>query len=166
MVIKSTSSISVYDCSSFTEIRSFEIPFPAAILSPCGTYLQTFRKSITLEEKRFALSSIQVSFDESVAFGMATNEIQFYDAKDFSKGIAFRLKHLVWFPVELLKSPGSHIAACVAESEESYLGPWRCWCEISASGEETGVNGRDGSPEDETRKKSPSTLKSESYSTK
>lgn len=56
MVMKSNSTISIYDCRSFTEIRAFEIPSVlAATLSPCGTYLQTFQKASTPQEKNLVL---------------------------------------------------------------------------------------------------------------
>ncbi|RWR71949.1 eukaryotic translation initiation factor 2A [Cinnamomum micranthum f. kanehirae] len=140
MVMKSNSTISIYDCHSFTEIRAFEIPSVlAATLSPCGTYLQTFQKASTPQEKNLVLweavtgnpvyhqfqknmskttwPSIQFSADEAVACRLATNEIQFFDAKDFSKGIVYRLRIPGVAAMELSKSPGSHIAAFVAESK-------------------------------------------------
>lgn len=54
--MKSDSVISIYDCSSYREIRSFQIPnVAAAVLSPCGTCLQTFQKSSTPQEKNVIL---------------------------------------------------------------------------------------------------------------
>ncbi|KAK1267739.1 hypothetical protein QJS04_geneDACA015528 [Acorus gramineus] len=140
MVTKNGTSVSVYDCKSYTEIRSFEIPsLLSAALSPCGTYLQTFQKSTTPQEKNVVLwntetgasvyqqfqknmlkttwPSIHFSSDESVACRMATNEIQFFDAGDFSKGIVHRLRIPGVVAMELSKSPGSHVAAFVAESK-------------------------------------------------
>lgn len=56
MVMKSDSSIGIYDCSTFKEMRSFQVPnVGAAALSPCGTYLQTFQKSSTPQEKNVVL---------------------------------------------------------------------------------------------------------------
>lgn len=56
MVMKSDSVISIYDCGNFKEIRSFQVPdVAAADLSPCGTYLQTFQKSSTPQEKNVIL---------------------------------------------------------------------------------------------------------------
>lgn len=56
MVMKFDSVISIYDCSNYKEIRSFEVPSVlAAILSPHGTYLQTFQKSTTPQEKNVVL---------------------------------------------------------------------------------------------------------------
>lgn len=140
MVIKSTSAISIYDCRTSTEIRSFEIPsLLAAVLSPCGTYLQTFQKSSTPQDKNVVLWDIETghtvfnqfqknmskttwpSFhfcsDESISCRMATNEIQFFDGKDFSKGITFRLRVPGIAALELSKSPGSYVAAFVPESK-------------------------------------------------
>lgn len=140
MVIKST-SICIYDCSNnFTEIRSFEIPsLLAAALSPSGTYLQTFHKPSTPQDKNVTLwdiktgvtvyqqlqknmskttwPTVQFSSDESIACRMATNEIQFFDAKDFTKGIVCKLRIPGVAAMELSKSPGSHVAAFVPESK-------------------------------------------------
>lgn len=56
MVIKSDSVISIYDCTSCREIRSFQIPnVLAAALSPRGTYLQTFQKFSTPQDKNVTL---------------------------------------------------------------------------------------------------------------
>ncbi|XP_043706732.1 eukaryotic translation initiation factor 2A [Telopea speciosissima] len=140
MVIKSDSSVGIYDCHSSTEIRSFEIPnILAATLSPRGTYLQTFQKSSTPQEKNLILwridsgsavyhlfqknmskatwPSIRFSSDESVACQLATNEIKFFDAGDFSKGIINRLRLPGIAAFELSKMPASHVAAFVPESK-------------------------------------------------
>lgn len=62
IVIKSASTVVVYNCSGFTEIRSFEIPsLLAAVLSPCGTYLQTFQKSTTPQDKNVVLWEIETA---------------------------------------------------------------------------------------------------------
>ncbi|GAV82619.1 eIF2A domain-containing protein [Cephalotus follicularis] len=142
MVIKPDSVISIYDCSNFEEKRSFQIPnVAAAALSPCGTYLQTFQKSSTPQEKNVVLwktetgepvyhqfqknmtkatwPSILFSSDEAVACRMATNEIQFFDAGDLSKGIVYRLRIPGVAAIELSKAPGSHVAAFVPESKGS-----------------------------------------------
>ncbi|KAJ1408934.1 WD40/YVTN repeat-like-containing domain superfamily [Sesbania bispinosa] len=97
MVMKSNSVISVYDCKSTKEIRSFEVSnVVAAILSPRGTYLQTFKKPAP-QEKNVTLwktetgdsvyqhsqknmtktnwPAIQFSSDEATACRMATNEV-------------------------------------------------------------------------------------------
>ncbi|XP_074577818.1 uncharacterized protein LOC141834349 [Curcuma longa] len=140
MVTKNNSVISVYDGYSSNEIRSFEIPsLLGAALSPCGTYLQTFQKSTNPQDKNVVLweilsgasvhqhfqknmtkttwPSIQFSSDESVACRLATNEIQFFDSKDFSKGIIYRLRLPGVAAIELSKAPGSYIAAFLPESK-------------------------------------------------
>lgn len=56
MVMKSDSVISIYDCKSSKELRSFEVPnILGATLSPCGTYLQTFQKASLPQEKNVIL---------------------------------------------------------------------------------------------------------------
>ncbi|BFG15892.1 hypothetical protein CerSpe_021660 [Prunus speciosa] len=140
MVMKSDSVISIYDCSSYREIRSFQIPnVAAAALSPRGTYVQTFQKSSTPQEKNVILwntetgdpvyqqfqknmtkatwPSIRFSSDEAVACRLATNEIQFLDAGDFSKPFIYRLRVPGVAAFELSKAPGSHVAAYVPESK-------------------------------------------------
>ncbi|GMN36217.1 hypothetical protein TIFTF001_005839 [Ficus carica] len=140
MVVKSDSVISIYDCSSYKEIRSFQVPnFTAATLSPRGTYLQTFQKSSTPQEKNVTLwkietgdpvyqlfqknmakttwPSIRFSSNEEVACRLATNEIQFFDAGDFSKGIVSRTRVPGVAAVELSKAPASHVAVFVPESK-------------------------------------------------
>ncbi|PQQ17777.1 eukaryotic translation initiation factor 2A [Prunus yedoensis var. nudiflora] len=140
MVMKSDSVISIYDCSSYREIRSFQIPnVAAAALSPRGTYVQTFQKSSTPQEKNVILwntetgdpvyqqfqknmtkatwPSIRFSSDEAVACRLATNEIQFLDAGDFSKPFIYRLRVPGVAAFELSKAPGSHVAAFVPESK-------------------------------------------------
>ncbi|KAG5552513.1 hypothetical protein RHGRI_010558 [Rhododendron griersonianum] len=142
MVMKSDSVISIYDCKSSKELRSFEVPnILGATLSPCGTYLQTFQKASSPQEKNVILwktetgesvyylfqknmtkttwyvPSIRFSSDEAVACRMATNEIQFFDTGDFSKGIVNRLRIPGVAAVELSKSPGTHVAVFVPESK-------------------------------------------------
>lgn len=56
MVMKSESQISIYDCKCWKEIRSFNVPnVLAATISPCGTYLQTFQKSTSPQDKNVVL---------------------------------------------------------------------------------------------------------------
>ncbi|XP_039156996.1 eukaryotic translation initiation factor 2A isoform X2 [Eucalyptus grandis] len=140
MVIRSDSMVGVYDFTNFKEIRNFEIPnLATAALSPCGTYLQTFQKSSTPQEKNVILwkvesgesvyqllqknitkttcPSIRFSSDEAVVCRLATNEIQFFDGCDFSKGFKYRLRVPGVAAVELSKTPGYHIAAFVPESK-------------------------------------------------
>ncbi|KAK7857642.1 eukaryotic translation initiation factor 2a [Quercus suber] len=140
MVLKPDSVISINDCSSYKEIRSFQIPnLSAATLSPRGTFLQTFQKASTPQEKNVILwntetgdpvyhqfqknvtkatwPSIRFSSDEVVACRLATNEIQFFDAHDFSKGVVHRIRVPGLAAIELSKTPGSHVAAFVPESK-------------------------------------------------
>lgn len=140
MVMKGASTISIHDGTTLAEIMSFTMPnVLAATLSPRGTYLQTFRKLPTPEPKNLVLwriesggpvyqqfqknmskttwPSIQFSSDESVACRLATNEIQFFDTGDFSKGIAYRLRVPGIAALALSKAPGSFVAAFVAESK-------------------------------------------------
>lgn len=59
MVVKSNSVVSIYDCESAKEIRSFQVPnLVAASLSPRGTYLQTFQKPAP-QEKNVTLWKIE-----------------------------------------------------------------------------------------------------------
>lgn len=142
MVIKSDCVISIYECSNLKEIRSFQVPaVAAAALSPCGTYLQTFQKSSSPQEKNVVLwkietgdpvynqfqknmtkatwPSIRFSADEAVACRLVTNEVQFFDGRDFSKGIVRRLRIPGAASLELSKTPGSYVAAFVPESKGS-----------------------------------------------
>ncbi|RVW34256.1 Eukaryotic translation initiation factor 2A [Vitis vinifera] len=106
---------------------------------PCGTYLQTFQRPSTPQEKNVILwktetgapvyqhfqknmtkttwPSVQFSSDEAIACRLATNEIQFFDARDFSKGIIYRVRIPGIAAVELSKAPGSHVAAFIPESK-------------------------------------------------
>ncbi|PRQ49591.1 putative transcription factor WD40-like family [Rosa chinensis] len=140
MVLKPDSVITIYDCRSYAEIRSFQVPnLTAAALSPRGTFLQTFQKSSTPQNKNVTLwnvdtgepaydqfqksitktnwPSVRFSSDEAVACKLATNEIQFFDAADFSKGVTNRLRVPGVAAIELSKAPGSHVAAFVPESK-------------------------------------------------
>lgn len=61
--------------------------------------------------------SIQFSSDEAAACRLATNEIHFFDAGDFSKGVVHRIRVPGVAAIELSKAPGSHVAAFVPESK-------------------------------------------------
>ncbi|KAK2970268.1 hypothetical protein RJ640_018453 [Escallonia rubra] len=140
MVIKSDSTIGIYDCKSSKELRTFEVlNLLANALSPCGTYLQTFQKALSPQQKNVTLwkvetgdlvyqlfqknmtkaswPSIVFSSDEASACRLATNEIQLFDAGDFSKGIIHRIRVPGIAGIELSKTPGSHVAAFVPESK-------------------------------------------------
>ncbi|KAM6581069.1 hypothetical protein CsatA_004843 [Cannabis sativa] len=138
MVVKSDSVITIYDCISYKEIRSFQVPNSlAATLSPRGTYLQTFQKSSTPQQKNVTVwnietgdpvyhqfqknmtkttwPSIRFCSNEAVAYRHATNEIQFFDAGDFSKGIVRRIRVPGVAAAELSWAPPSYVAAFVPE---------------------------------------------------
>nr|KYP49814.1 Eukaryotic translation initiation factor 2A [Cajanus cajan] len=140
MVTKSNSIVALYDCSTAKEIRSFQVPnLLATALSPRGTYLQTFQKPSAPQDKNVTLwkidtadpvyqhsqknitksnwPAIQFSSDEATACRLATNEVQFFDAGDFSKGVTCRLRVPGVSAAELSSSPGSHVAAFVPESK-------------------------------------------------
>ncbi|XP_070019702.1 uncharacterized protein [Nicotiana sylvestris] len=140
MVTKSDSIISIFDCKTLKEIRSFNVPnVLAAVISPCGTYLQTFQKCSSPQDKNVVLwkiengeyvyqlfqknmtkvtwPSVRFSSDETVACRLATNEIQFFDPRDFSKGFVNRLRVPAIAALELSKVPGSYVAAFVPESK-------------------------------------------------
>ncbi|XP_010428226.1 PREDICTED: eukaryotic translation initiation factor 2A [Camelina sativa] len=142
MAMKSDGIISIYNSSSLTEVRSFTIAnVTAAELSPCGTYLQTFQKPTTPQEKNVSVwnietgdlahshyqksitkttwPSIRFCPDESSACRLATNEVQFFDPKDFSKGITSRIRVPGVAAFELSKTPASHVAVFVPESKGS-----------------------------------------------
>jgi len=48
---------------------------------------------------------------------LATNEVQFFDTGDFSKGVVIRLRVPGVAATELSSLPGSHVAAFVPESK-------------------------------------------------
>lgn len=61
--------------------------------------------------------AIQFSSDEATACRLATNELQFFDTGDFSKGFVYRLRVPGVASAELSSSPASHVAAFVPESK-------------------------------------------------
>lgn len=140
MVVKSNSVITIYDCNTAKEIRSFQVPnLVASVLSPRGTYLQTFQKPSGPQDKNVTLwkiqtgdsiyqhsqknmtranwPAIQFSSDEATACRVPTNEVQFFDTGDFSKGVVCRLRVPGVASAELSISPASHVAAFVPESK-------------------------------------------------
>uniref|UniRef100_A0A803M5S5 Eukaryotic translation initiation factor 2A n=1 Tax=Chenopodium quinoa TaxID=63459 RepID=A0A803M5S5_CHEQI len=140
MVIKPEGVISIFDCKTYKEIRSIQVPnFAAANISPRGTYLQTFQKQASPQEKNVTLwsvetgacvynfsqknmsktswPSIRFSSDEAVACRLVTNEIQFFDSADLSKGFVSRLRVPGVAAFQLSKMPGSHVATFVPESK-------------------------------------------------
>ena len=67
--------------------------------------------------------SIRFSSNEAVAYRLATNEIQFFDAGDFSEGIVHRIRVPGLAAVELSLAPASYVAAFVPESKVSSAYP-------------------------------------------
>ncbi|KAM3359830.1 hypothetical protein P3S68_019541 [Capsicum galapagoense] len=118
MVTKRDSVINVFDCKTWREIRSFDVPnVLAAVISPYGTYLQTFQKCSSPQHKNVVLWKIEnvcFSSDEVVACRLASNEIQFCG---FSKGFVNRLRVPGVAALELSKAPGTYVAAFVPESK-------------------------------------------------
>lgn len=67
--------------------------------------------------------SVRFSSNEAVAYRLATNEIQFFDGGDFSKGIVHRIRVPGVAAVELSWAPASYVAAFVPESKVSFTFP-------------------------------------------
>lgn len=135
-----SASATVYDCRTLAVIKCFELPgLLAAALSPTGAYLQTFQKSSSPQEKNVTVwhvdtaaalyqhyqksmskttwPMVQFSADESVACRMMPNEIQFFDPKDFAKGILYRIRMPGIATMKLATAPGSHVAGFVPEAK-------------------------------------------------
>ncbi|CAA2990787.1 eukaryotic translation initiation factor 2A isoform X2 [Olea europaea var. sylvestris] len=140
MVMKSDSLVSIYECKSLREIRSLQVPnVLAATISPRGSYLQSFQKPTSPQEKNVVLWKIDTgdsayqlsqknmtkatwpvirfSSDEAVACRLATNEIQFFDPVHFSRGIVNRLRVPSIAAFELSRNVGSYVASFVPESK-------------------------------------------------
>lgn len=60
---------------------------------------------------------VQFSVDESVACRMMTNEMQFFDPKDFTKGIVYRVRMPGIAAMQLASAPGSHVAGFIPEAK-------------------------------------------------
>ncbi|KAL9275614.1 Eukaryotic translation initiation factor 2A-like protein [Drosera capensis] len=131
--------VNIYDCKGYKEIKSFELPnLVNTALSPCGTYLQTFQRPLSPQDKNVNLWKIDTgdsvyafsqknttqatwpailfSRDEAVACRLATNEIQFFDPASFDRGIVSRRRIPGVAAIELSQS-GSLVAAFVPESK-------------------------------------------------
>ncbi|KAG9136871.1 hypothetical protein Leryth_026098 [Lithospermum erythrorhizon] len=72
-----------------------------------------FQKNMT----RATWPVVKFNGDESVGCRIATNEVQFYDPGDFSKGFVNRLRVQGVAAVELSKTPQSYVAVFVPESK-------------------------------------------------
>ncbi|KAK8585467.1 hypothetical protein V6N13_050446 [Hibiscus sabdariffa] len=107
------------------EIKLGKVPCTSAKFSEDGSRLMVMKAdcaisicdSSTLKEIR--RPSIWFSSDEAVACRLATNEIQFFDPADFSKGTLHWLRIPGVAAVELSRAPRSHVAAFVPESKGS-----------------------------------------------
>jgi len=60
---------------------------------------------------------VQFSADELVACRMMPNEIQFFDPKDFAKGILYRIRMPGIATMQLATAPGSHVAGFIPEAK-------------------------------------------------
>ncbi|XVF37583.1 hypothetical protein REPUB_Repub20aG0021900 [Reevesia pubescens] len=122
VVTKTDSAITIYDSSTLKEIRCFRIPnVVASALSRMGLIFRPIRNRLHPRKRMwfYGTPSIRFSSDEAIACRLATNEIQFFDAADFSKGISYRLRIPGVAAIELSKASGSHVAAFVPESKGS-----------------------------------------------
>ncbi|CAM6047215.1 unnamed protein product [Sphagnum compactum] len=130
-------AVTVYACDTGKEVLKLLVAGVAAIaFSPQGSYLQTFQKpqaqqknltiwnalsgAIVLQQFQKSISKttwpiVQFSEDESVACRLVTNEVHFFDGRDFAKGIVDRLRLSGIDGVQLSSSPPSHIATYVPE---------------------------------------------------
>lgn len=92
-----------------------------------------FKIFINFKHTSSSRPAIRFSSDETVACRMATNEIQFFDAKDFSKGVIHRLRVPGVTAIELSRTPGTHIAAFVPESKVGLLDEVCSWRFINST---------------------------------
>ncbi|KAG6556078.1 hypothetical protein Mapa_002019 [Marchantia paleacea] len=137
LAVTTPEAVVIYDANSCKEVLKLPMPgATATAFSPLGTYLQTFQKP-TGQEKNLTLwdlktgsiafqlfqktqsksnwPAVQFSDDETLACRLVTNEVHFYDGKDFQKGIIDKLRVPGIAGVQLSHAPGSHIAAYVPE---------------------------------------------------
>lgn len=85
-------------------------------------------------DSAFFRPSVRFCSDEAVACRLATNEIQFFDPRDFSKGFVNRLRVPGVAALELSKAPGSYVAAFVPESKVYFaVHEVNCWILINLS---------------------------------
>ncbi|PHT31895.1 hypothetical protein CQW23_28232 [Capsicum baccatum] len=110
MVTKRDSVISVFDCKTLREIRSFDVPnVLAAVISPYGTYLQTFQKCSFPQHKNYVLAQMKLL------------HVDWHQMRSnfcgFSKGFVNRLRVPGVASLELSKAPGTYVAAFVPESK-------------------------------------------------
>ncbi|MCO5548730.1 hypothetical protein L7F22_002191 [Adiantum nelumboides] len=143
LAVTSVDAISVYDTRDGLIIQSLKVAgIKAAAFSPKGTFLQTFepptqlQKNVTIwnvaagtavfqqSQKTFskaAWPTIQFSEDESVACRTVTNEVHFFDPKDFTRGIVERLRVPGIDIAQLATLPPTHVAAYVPEIKVPFV---------------------------------------------
>lgn len=141
LAVTSENAISIYDTRNGLIIQSLNVAGVKAVaFSPKGTFLQSFepptqsQKNVTIwnvetgavvfqqSQKTFskaAWPTIQFSDDESVACRTVTNEMHFFDPKDFARGIVERLRLPGIDTAQLATSPPTHVAAYVPEIKGS-----------------------------------------------
>lgn len=82
MVMQSESKISIYDCGSNNVVKVIEVlNVVAAALSPRGTYLQTFQKSTTPQEKNVTLWKIESGVPVYQHFQKNMTKTTWYEVK-------------------------------------------------------------------------------------
>ncbi|KAL3688850.1 hypothetical protein R1sor_015159 [Riccia sorocarpa] len=139
LAVTTAEAVVVYDADTCKEVLRLPMAGAAAtFFSPRGSYLQTFQKP-TGQEKNLTLwdlksgsiafqlfqkamsksnwPAIQFSDDETLACRLVTNEVHFYDGRDFQKGIIDKLRLPGIAGVQLSHAPGSHVAAYVPEAK-------------------------------------------------
>ncbi|KAL2630985.1 hypothetical protein R1flu_015671 [Riccia fluitans] len=137
LAVTTADAVVVYDAETCKEVLRLPLSGAAAtFFSPRGSFLQTFQKP-TGQEKNLTLwdlksgsiafqlfqktmsksnwPAIQFSDDETLACRLVTNEVHFYDGRDFQKGIIDKLRLPGIAGVQLSHAPGSHVAAYVPE---------------------------------------------------
>ncbi|KAG2252997.1 hypothetical protein Bca52824_083133 [Brassica carinata] len=126
MAVKSDGTISIYDDSaSLREMRSFAVAnVTAAEISPSGTYLQTFQKPTTPQEKNVSLWNTETG---DLAHGLYQKSItkttwpsiRFSPDESSACRITSRIRVPGVAAFELSKTPASHVAVFVPEVKGS-----------------------------------------------
>lgn len=132
--------VDIYDCDGATKIQTIDVPgVIAAVFSPRGRFLQTYRRSSGGQDKNLVLwdvqsgaavhqlsqkniskinwPSFQFSEDEAVACRMATNEIHVFDPENFAKGIVNKIRLPGIAGLQLATAPPTYFAAYIPESK-------------------------------------------------
>uniref|UniRef100_A0A0D6QYY0 Eukaryotic translation initiation factor 2A n=1 Tax=Araucaria cunninghamii TaxID=56994 RepID=A0A0D6QYY0_ARACU len=140
LLLITESGMNIYNCDSVTQICSVNVPgVIAAVISPRGNFLQTFRRPSNSQDKNLIIwdiqsgaaiyqlsqksiskatwPSFQFSEDETIACRMATNEIHIFDTQNFSRGIVNKLRLPGIAGLQLATLPPTYLAAYVPESK-------------------------------------------------